>query len=54
MRFKLQKRGTFKNGGRRSACYGFSCLDYGNVSAKEKDFLSDDAANGLTDKEDVT
>ena len=39
IRFKLQKRGTFKNGGRRSACYDFSCLDYDNISAKEKDFF---------------
>ena len=54
IRFKLQKRVTFKNGGRRSACYYFSCLDYGNISAKEKDFLSEDAANDLTDEEDAT
>ena len=31
-----------------------SRLDYGNISAKEKDFLSEDAANGLTDEEDAT
>ena len=54
IRFKQQKRGTFKNGGRRSACYDFSCLDYGNISAKENDFLSEDATNGLTDEEDAT
>ena len=53
IRFKLQKSGTFKNGGRGSACYD-SCLDYGNISAKEKDFLSEDAANGLTAEEDAT
>ena len=31
-----------------------SCLDYGNIYAKEKHFLSKDVANGLTDEEDAT
>ena len=54
IRFKLQIRSTFKNGGRGSAFNEFTTTDSRYIFAKEKEFRFEDALNVSADAENAT